>query len=243
MYGPRPAARLCNEKMALVWSRTAMVPSGWAESRPFPRLFEHRVRSLCACERLRTVAVVSYLSFLLFSVVVVGFSCFQTWEMLGHVKKMDLGVAANFSLRRARSAWHSPREGSIVSRQLHVLRQNRRECRWRIKLPSNPLELESLCTASCAAVATVEWKIFTAVIVGLHRDNDLTGRVDHAQCMLHAACARMRRPSHSMDTDRLNLLKERPVGERRWDWTGQKDEKNTTSFHQNATKSRDDTFS
>ena len=43
----------------------------------FPRLFEHRVRSLCACERLRTIAVVFYLSFLLFSVVVVGFSCFQ----------------------------------------------------------------------------------------------------------------------------------------------------------------------
>ena len=56
----------------------------------------------------------------------------------------------------------SPRKGSIVSRQLHVSRQNRQECRWRIKLPSNPLE--SLCTASCAAVATVEWKIFTAVI-------------------------------------------------------------------------------
>ena len=91
MYGPRPAARLCNEKMALVWSRTAMVPSGWAESRPFPRLFEHRVRSLFACERLRTIAVVFYLSFLPFSVVVVGFSCFQTWEMVGQVKKMDLG--------------------------------------------------------------------------------------------------------------------------------------------------------
>ena len=38
------------------------------------------------------------------------------------------------------------------------------------------------------AAATVEWKIFTAV---MHRDNDLTGSVDHAQW--HAACAR--RPS------------------------------------------------
>ena len=107
MYGPRPAARLCNEKMALVWSRTAMVPSGWAESRPFPRLFEHRVRCLSAWEMLQTIAVVFYLSFLLFSVVVVGFSSFQMCEMLGQVKKMDLGVA-NFSLRSCamRCAWH-----------------------------------------------------------------------------------------------------------------------------------------
>ena len=82
-------------------SHVSIQVSGPGERRPFPHLFEHRVRSLCVCERLRTIAVVFSwidLSFLLFSVVVVGFSCFQMWEMLGQVKKMDMGVA-NFSLR------------------------------------------------------------------------------------------------------------------------------------------------
>ena len=47
-----------------------------------------------------------------------------------------------------------------------------------------------------------------------------------------------------MDADRLNLLKERTTG--RGTAVGfncRKDKKNTTSFHQNATKSRHDTFS
>ena len=170
MYGPRPAARLCNEKMSLVWSRTAMVPSGLPESRPFHRLFEHRVQRLCACKRLRTTAVFFYLSFLLFSVVVVGFSCFKMWEIqllrnardVGAGEEDGFGGCKHFSFGRARSSWHSPREGSIVGRQLYVLRQNRPEWCWRIKFPSNPLE--SLCTASCAAVAIAEWQIFSAVI-------------------------------------------------------------------------------
>ena len=48
------------------------VPLGRAESWPFLCLFEHGVRNLCACERLRKIAAVFHLSFLLFSVVVVG---------------------------------------------------------------------------------------------------------------------------------------------------------------------------
>ena len=67
--------------------------------------------NLCACERLRTAAVF-YLSFLLFSVVVVGFSCFQLWEVLGQVKKIDLEVA-NFSLK-----WCTQRL-TLSSRRLH----------------------------------------------------------------------------------------------------------------------------
>ena len=54
-----------------------MVPLGRAESWPFLRLFEHGVRNLCKCDRLRTIAAVFYLSFLLFNVVVVGVSCSQ----------------------------------------------------------------------------------------------------------------------------------------------------------------------
>ena len=54
-----------------------MVPVGRAESWPFLRLFEHGVRNLCTSERLQTIAVVFYLSFLLSSVVVVGVSCLQ----------------------------------------------------------------------------------------------------------------------------------------------------------------------
>ena len=73
---------IVQRKMALVWSRRAMVPLGRAESWPFLCLFEHRVRDLCACERLRTIAAVFYLSFLLFSVVVVSFlpsKCEKCW--------------------------------------------------------------------------------------------------------------------------------------------------------------------
>ena len=53
-----------------------MVPLGRVENWPFLRL-EHGVRFWCTCERLRTIAAVFYLSFLLFSVVVVSVSCFQ----------------------------------------------------------------------------------------------------------------------------------------------------------------------
>ena len=54
-----------------------MAPLGRAENWPFLRLFEHAVRNLCKCERLRPIAAVIYLSCLLFSVVVVGVSCFE----------------------------------------------------------------------------------------------------------------------------------------------------------------------
>ena len=40
-------------------------------------------------------------------------------------------------------------------------RIRQRECRWRIKLPTNPLDLVFVFTASCAD-ATVEQKTFTA---------------------------------------------------------------------------------
>ena len=71
-----------------------MVPLGRAKSWPFPglRLFEHGVQNSCTCERLRTIAAVFYLSFFLFSVVIVGVSCFQLREMLGQVKNIDFGV-------------------------------------------------------------------------------------------------------------------------------------------------------
>ena len=117
------AARLCNEKMALVWSRTAMVPSGWAESRPFPPPVWTQSAMLVRSERLQTIAVVFYLSFLLFSVVVVGFSSFQTWEMLGQVKTDGFGGCKLLSpapVVRVALDIESPRKGSIVSRQLHV---------------------------------------------------------------------------------------------------------------------------
>ena len=53
MYGPQPAAQLCNEKNGAVSiedSDGSILVSG--------ELFEHRVRNLCANERLRTIAVV-----------------------------------------------------------------------------------------------------------------------------------------------------------------------------------------
>ena len=70
------------------------------------------------------------------------------------------------------------------------------------------------------------------------RDSDLTGGVDHAQCcMLHVT-------AQSLYGRRVFEPVERPTG--RGTAIGlncRKDEKNTTSFHQNATKSRHDTFS
>ena len=139
------------------------------------------------CEQLLLSSIFLFCCLALSLSVFLASKCERCWGRWRWIWGFQTSLSGR---ARTRSAWHSPREGFIVSRQLHVLRQNRRECRWRIKLPSNPLE--SLCTASCAAVATVdhEWKIFTAVaIVGLHRDNDLTGSVDPAQCCtLHAAC-------------------------------------------------------
>ena len=74
----RGQPRDCAMKKWRLFDRwTAMVPLVQAESWPFLRLFEHGVRNLCTCERLRTIAAAFYLSFLLFSVVVVGVSCLQ----------------------------------------------------------------------------------------------------------------------------------------------------------------------
>ena len=164
MYGPRPAAQLCNENMAFVWLRRAMVPLGRAENWPFLRLFEHGFWNLCTCERLRTIAAVFYLLFLLFSVVVVGISCFQLREMLGQVKNIDFGVCKLLTqvvhvtldtlLAKARS---------FVDNCTFWDRIRQQECRWRIKLPTNPLDSVFVSTANCA-VATVEYKTFTAVL-------------------------------------------------------------------------------
>ena len=60
-----------------------MVPLRRVENWPFLRLFEHGVRNWCTCERLRTIAAVFYLSFLLFSVVVVGVSCLNCEKCWG----------------------------------------------------------------------------------------------------------------------------------------------------------------
>ena len=157
MYWPQPAARLCNEKMAFVWSRTAMVPLGRAESWPSLRLFEHEVRNLCTCKRLRTIAAVLYLSFLLFSVVVVGVSCFQLWEMLGQAKNINFGVCklltqvvhVTLDTLLAKARW-------FVDNCTFWDRIRQRESRWRIKFPTNPLDSVFVCTVNCA-VATVEY--------------------------------------------------------------------------------------
>ena len=52
-----------------------MVPLGRVENWPFLRLFEHGAKLVHMREAAN--AAVFYLSFLLFSVVVVGVSCFQ----------------------------------------------------------------------------------------------------------------------------------------------------------------------
>ena len=59
-----------------------MVPPGRTESWPFLRLFEHGVRNLCTCERLRTVAAVFCLSFLLLALlssVFLASNCERCW--------------------------------------------------------------------------------------------------------------------------------------------------------------------
>ena len=203
MYGPRPAARLCNEKMALVWSRTAMVPLGRAESWPFLCLFEHGVRNLCACESLRTIAAVFFFSF--FAVK----RCRRRVFLLPTVRNVGAGEDDWFCglqtppSGRARSAWHSPREGSIVRRQLHVLRQNpatRMSLADQVAYEPNRL---GLCVhgqmRSCNSWAE---DLHCSASGRLHRDSDLTGSVDHAQ--LHTAC---NGPIICMDAERLNLLK------------------------------------
>ena len=139
---------IVQRKMALVWSRTAMVPSGWVESRPFPCLFEHRVRSLCACERLRTIAVVFYL-FCCLALSLSVFLASKRERCWGMWRRWIWGLRQTSLFGRARSAWHSPREGSIVSRQLHVSRQNRRECRWRIKPTRDRVFVHGQLRCSC----------------------------------------------------------------------------------------------
>ena len=126
----------------------------WVERRAG---LEHGMRNLCN-------AAVFYLSFLLFSIVVVGVSCFQLWEMLGQVKNIDFGVCKLLTqvvhvtldtlLTKARS---------FVDNCTFWDRIRQRECRWRIKLPTNPLDSVFVCTANCA-VATVEHNTFTAVL-------------------------------------------------------------------------------
>ena len=85
--------------------------------------------------------------------------------MLGQVKKMDLGVEKLLSpVVHAALDTLLAKTPSLVDNCTFRDRidENVAGAVRRIKLPSNPLE--SLCMASCAAVATVEWKIFTTVI-------------------------------------------------------------------------------
>ena len=239
MCGPRPAARLCNEKMALFWSRLAMVPSGWAESWPLPHLFEHGERNFSACERLRKIAAVFYLSFLLFCVVVVGFSCFPLWEMLGPVKEwfgdcklptqvvhvaLDTPLAKSPPLVDDCTFWDRTWQG---------------ECCWWIKLPMNPLE--SLCARPAALQLqqlsrrpSLQWEAC------VYRDHDLTGCVDHAQCCtLHATAWWL------YGRWAFERVEDRPVGERQWAWTVEKTRKTQllsvkTQQRADTTRSRGD---
>ena len=135
MYGPRPAARLCNEKMALVWSRTAlaMFPSRWADPGRgglSPTCLNTGCEA-CAyargCEQLLLSSPGSIFLFCCLALslsVFLASKCERCW---GRWRRWIWGLQTSLS-GRARSAWHSPRErGFIVSRQLHVLRHNRRE--------------------------------------------------------------------------------------------------------------------
>ena len=69
-----------------------MVPLGRAESWPFLRLFEHRVRNLCTCKRLRTIAAVLYLSFFVVQRCRRRCCLLPTVKMLGQVKNINFGV-------------------------------------------------------------------------------------------------------------------------------------------------------
>ena len=191
--------------------------------------------------------------------------------MLGQVKNIDFGVCKLLTqvvhvtldtlLAKARS---------FVDNCTFWDRIRQRECRWRIELPTNPLDSVSVCTANCA-VATVEYKTFTAVLhyfwpkklrqsrasqtkgacersgapaprvrahSRLHRDSDLTGSVDHTHCCTLHATAQSFVWTRSVWTCRRTTGRGTAKG-----LNCRKDEKNTTSFHQNATKSRYDTFS
>ena len=131
--------------------------------------------------------------------------------MLGQVKNIDFRVCKLLTqvvhvtldtlLAKARS---------FVDNCTFCDRIRQRDCPWRIKLPTDPLDSVFVCTANCA-VATVEHKTFefTAVLqTAKHRrvhareltglrhvheaqlrrlQSDLTGSVDHTNCCtLHA---------------------------------------------------------
>ena len=183
MYGPRPAARLCNEKngVCLIEDSDGSI---WVSGEPaFPPPVWTKGWEACAhargCEQLLLSSIFLFCCLALSLSVFLASKRERWW---GRWRRWIWGLQTSLS-GRGRSAWHSPREGSIVSRQLHVSRQNRRECRWRIKVPSNPLcvrpavlQLQQLSGRSSLLQHAV-----------MHRDNDLTGSVDHAQCCtLHA---------------------------------------------------------
>ena len=251
--------------------------SGPSGELAFPPPVEHGVRNLCTCKRLWTIAVVFYLSFLLFSVVVVGVSCFQLWEMLGQVKNINFGVCKLLTqvvhvtcdtlLAKARSFFDNCTFWDRI---------RQRECRWRIKLPTNPLDSVFLCTANCA-VATGEYKTFTAVLHAslakknetatqakkkkkasacsrdqapaprarsrLRQDSDLAGSVDHTHCCTLHVTAQSFVWTRSVWNCWRTIGRGTAMGLNCLGLNCRKDEKNTTSFHQNATKSRHDTFS
>ena len=92
------------------------------------------------CKTCATAAVF-YLSFLLFSVVVVGVSCFQLWETLGQVKNIDFEVCKLLTqVLHATLDTLLAKARSFLDNCTFWDRIRQRECRWRIKLPTNPLD-------------------------------------------------------------------------------------------------------
>ena len=85
--------------------------------------------------------------------------------MLGHVKNIDgvcklLAQVVHVTLDTLLA-----KDRSVVDNCTFCDRIRQRECCWRIKLPTNPLDSRSVfvCKANCA-VATVEHQTFTAVL-------------------------------------------------------------------------------
>ena len=196
-----------------------MVPLGRAESWPFLRLFELGVRNLCTCERLRAIAAVFYLSFLLFSVVVVvGVSCFQLWEMLGQVKEIDFGVCklltqvvhvtldiflAKVSARPSLQCYMLQCRSTALAKKIETdtqAKQRRVHAREITRLRHVRVDLPASCSSR------------------LHCDSDLTRSVDHTHCCTLHALAQL-----SFVWTRsvwwIEPVEERPVGERQWAWT------------------------
>ena len=98
--------------------------SGSSGELAFPLPVWTRGAKLVRMREPETIAAVFYIfrfcCLALSSSVFLASNCEKCW---GRWRTLILRLQTPHS-GRARSAWHSPREGSIVRRQLHVLRQN-----------------------------------------------------------------------------------------------------------------------